>query len=101
LGLFKFINGKDELNTRGSKYEPLNKLLKLEGLSLIVMTFLEVEEILGFQLPVSTSKYMAWCDDASRTHSGIFMEEAGFKVKPNLKEKKVEFVSFKKENNLE
>ncbi|MGG5254755.1 hypothetical protein ACQYAD_15060 [Neobacillus sp. SM06] len=55
------------MHTRGSKYEPLKKFLKSEGSNRIAMTFLEVEEILGFQLLVSASKNMAWWDDPLNT----------------------------------
>ncbi len=97
--MFKSIKGVAELHTRGSKYEPLNKFLKSKGSNRIVMTFLEVEEILGFQLPISALKYMAWWDGASQHTQAYSWTEAGFTAKPNLKEKKVEFVSYEKENN--
>lgn len=91
---FKLIEGGAEVQTRGSKYEPLHKFLKSEGSNRIVMTFLKVEEVLGFPLPVSASKYMAWWDGASQHTQAYAWTEAGYKAKPNLKEKKVEFILY-------
>ncbi|MGE7601291.1 DUF7662 domain-containing protein [Peribacillus sp. NPDC097675] len=85
------------MGTRNSKYEPLHKFLKLNGSNRIVMTFLEVEDVLGFTLPVSASRYMAWWDGASQHTQAYSWTEAGFKAKPNLSEKKVEFVKYQEE----
>ncbi|WP_342598104.1 hypothetical protein MHB48_10830 [Psychrobacillus sp. FSL H8-0483] len=82
------------MSTRGSKYEPLHKYLKSKDSRRFVMTFLEVEEVLGFNLPVSASKYMAWWDSASQHTQAYSWTKAGFQAKPNLSEKKVEFVKY-------
>lgn len=74
---FKLIEEGAEVETRGSKYESLHKLLKSEGSNRIVMTFLEVEEVLGYPLPVSASKY----DGDSQYTQAYAWTEAGFKTK--------------------
>lgn len=94
----KFIEGGPKVQTRGSKYEPLYKFLKSESSNRIVMTFLEVEDVLGFSLPASASKYLAWWDGSSQHTQAYAWSEAGFKAKPNLKEKKVEFTSYQIES---
>lgn len=58
------------------------------------MTFLEVEGVLGFTLPISATKYMAWWDGASQHTQAYSWTEAGFKAKPRLSEKKVEFIKY-------
>lgn len=82
------------MNTRGSKYEPLQKFLKSKQSNRLIMTFSEVEDVLGFKLPASAYKYMAWWDGASQHTQAYSWSKAGFTAKPNLKEKKVEFVKF-------
>lgn len=79
---------------RGSKYEPLYNFLKSTDSNRLVMTLLEIEKVLGFSLPVSASKYMAWWDGASQHTQAYSWTRAGFKAKPNLNEKKVEFVKY-------
>ncbi|GED17412.1 DUF7662 domain-containing protein [Aneurinibacillus migulanus] len=82
---------------RGSKYDPLHKFLKSTDSNRLAMTFLEIEEVLRFSLPVSASKYMAWWDGASQHTQAYSWTNAGFKAKPILSEKKVEFVKYEAE----
>ncbi|MER1999519.1 MAG: hypothetical protein ABS882_07070, partial [Lysinibacillus sp.] len=83
--------------TRGSKYEPLYKFLESKESNRLIMTFKEVEEVLGFTLPESASKYMAWWDGSSQHTQAYSWTRAGFKANPSLKEKKVEFVKYQVE----
>lgn len=81
------------MTIRQSKYEPLYKYLK--GIdNRISLTFLEIEQILGFSLPLSAAKYMAWWDDSSQHTQAYAWTKAGYKANPNLREKKVNFVKF-------
>ncbi|MCS0787045.1 hypothetical protein NX021_02605 [Cytobacillus firmus] len=80
------------MSNRNSKYDPLQNFLKFQKTKSIKMTFLEVEDILGFTLPKSAYEHEAWWDK-SDTHTQSFAwKNADFIAKPNLKEKKVEFV---------
>ena len=91
------IEGVVRMDRWRSKYEPLQKYLKSENRKHIVMTFQEVEEVLGFKLPDSAYKYMAWWDESSQHTQAYSWTGAGYRSKPSLKEKKVEFIS----NNIE
>ena len=82
------------MGTRQSKYQPLQMFLKLKDSNRLSLTFKEVEEVLGFSLPLSASKHMAWWDGSSQHTQSYSWTEAGFKAKPNLREKKVEFVKY-------
>ncbi|WP_066066183.1 DUF7662 domain-containing protein [Neobacillus soli] len=82
------------MNTRGSKYEPLYQFLKSKDSNRLVMTYKEVEDVLGFTLPPSASKYLAWWDSASQHTQAYSWTKAGFKANPNLKDKKIEFVKY-------
>ncbi|MEK4251573.1 DUF7662 domain-containing protein [Paenibacillus sp. FSL W7-1287] len=79
------------MSLRQSKYELLHKYLKKSDNNMS-LTFLDLEKILGFALPLSSSKYIAWWDGSSRHTQAYAWTEAGYKAIPNLKEKKVEFV---------
>lgn len=79
---------------RESIYDPLHQFLLNDNANRIMMTFPEIEKVLGFSLPNSAYKYIAWWDSSSQhTHAYAWIE-AGYKAKPNMKEKKVEFVKF-------
>jgi hypothetical protein len=82
------------LRTKGSKYEPLNTYLKLIKSNVIVMTFSEIEKVLGFELPSSASKHQAWWDGSSQHTQAYAWTSADFKANPNLKERKVEFIKY-------
>lgn len=55
--------------------------LKSKDFNRIVMTFLEMEKVLGFQLPPSATKYMAWWDGSSKYTQVYSWTEAGYKTK--------------------
>ncbi|MEC0239050.1 hypothetical protein P4H66_04085 [Paenibacillus dokdonensis] len=82
------------MSKRHSKYEPLYKFLKSKNPKRLVMTFIEVEDVLGSSLPVSASKYMAWWDGSSQHTQAYSWTKAGYKANPNLSENKVEFVKY-------
>ena len=88
------MEGRMKLNIKSSKYEPLNSYLNSIKMKSILMTFTEIEIVLGFNLPASASKYPAWWDGASQHTQAYAWTTAGFKAKPNLQEKKVEFVRY-------
>lgn len=74
---------EDEVNIQGGEemreYEPLQESLMLSGLNVIRMSFSEMEEILGFELPPSARKYPAWWSNGEQVHSEVWMD-AGYKV---------------------
>ena len=51
---------------RGIIYDPLHQFLQFNNSNRIMMTFSEIEEVLGFSLPMSAHKYMAWWDGSSQ-----------------------------------
>lgn len=79
---------------RESKYNPLHQFLKLNNSIRIMITFSEVEAILGFTLPKSAYKYAAWWDGASQHTQAYSWTEAGYKANPRLNEKQVEFIKY-------
>jgi len=55
------------------KYEPLSDFLRKQRTDQIVLTFGEIERIVGFKLPPSAKKYRAWW---SNSPSNSVMTEA-------------------------
>lgn len=47
------------MSKRGCKYDPLQRFLQFKDSNRMVMTFSEVEVVLGFTLPISAYKYAA------------------------------------------
>jgi hypothetical protein len=82
------------MRVRDTKYEPLKNYLQSTDSKLIIMTFKEIEAVLGFELPPSASKYQAWWDESSQHTQAYAWTGAGFRVKPNFKEKKVDFIKY-------
>lgn len=64
------------MHNRESKDKHLHKFLISEGSNRMVMTFLEIVEVLGFPLQASASKYMAWWDGASQTLRLLIMDRS-------------------------
>ncbi len=64
-----------------TKYEPLTTYLNLHKKERIKLTYSEIEEILGFELPPSARKYREWWsnNDTSHTYSKSW-GEAGYKT---------------------
>ncbi|WP_213423716.1 DUF7662 domain-containing protein [Bhargavaea massiliensis] len=75
---------------RGNNFDPLRKFLGFEDSNSVMMTLSQVEVVLGFKLPASAYKHAAWWSGA-RNHVFSWIE-AGYKAKPRLEERKVEFV---------
>lgn len=48
-----------------SKYEPLHLHLKNRGASPIVMSLMEIEQVLGDRLPTSAREHRAWWSNES------------------------------------
>ena len=51
-----------------SKYEPLRGFLRAQSRARIVMSFAEVERVLGFRLPASARDHQAWWANESSSH---------------------------------
>ncbi|MFP7442927.1 hypothetical protein SFC50_04410 [Bacillus infantis] len=77
-----------------SKYDPLHQFLRINNSTRIILTFSEIETVLGFTLPMSAYKYAAWWDGASQHTQAYSWTEAGYKANPRLNEKKVEFIKY-------
>ena len=74
-----------------SKYYPLCEYLSKCEHTHIELTFKEIEQIIGFQLPKSANSYSAWWANSGHTHSSIWTD-AGYIVETlNLSAKKVSF----------
>lgn len=82
------------MEKRGSIYDPLHQFLQLNNSNRLMMSFSEVEEVLGFSLPMSAYKYMAWWDGASQHTQAYAWTKAGYKANAKLNEKKVEFIKY-------
>lgn len=78
---------------RGDKYVGLTNYLKAKhanGIDFLTMTFAELEAVLGFKLPASTSKY-CWSNDKTQSYALGWLH-AGFIVdRCNLLEQKITF----------
>src|SRR5258708_38249983 len=64
-----------------SKYDPLRDFLKARPASEAPMSFPEVEEVLGFELPPSARQHPAWWSNNVGTHvNARAWREAGWKT---------------------
>lgn len=73
------------------KYVALARYLLSSGQERIRMPFSEIEQLLGFALPVSAYRYAAWWSNGGHPHSEAWIH-AGYKTERlNLKEKTVIF----------
>lgn len=75
------------------KYYPLYEFLIAQQKSPVCLTFLEIEKIIGKELPQSAYKHQAWWGN---TRSGTYIQsaawlEAGFRVDTIDFGKKIEF----------
>ena len=76
------------------KYEPLADRLRQEGDESWIVTFAEVERVLGFQLPASARKYREWwANQKDGRHSQARgWQDAGWQVwRVDLDNERVEF----------
>lgn len=62
-----------------TKYDPLEEKLSASALDEICMSFSEMEEILGFELPPSARRYPAWWSNGGHSQSESWMK-AGYTV---------------------
>lgn len=62
-----------------NKYHPLEQFLLASERSLICMTFLEVEQLLGDTLPMSAYSYAAWWGNSWHTQARSWLD-AGYKA---------------------
>lgn len=76
-----------------SKYDVLADYLKKCGKIVIRLSFDTIEEILGFELPMSAHKHQAWWANATTSHPyAAGWLSAGYKVSAfNQTDKWVEF----------
>lgn len=66
---------------RQAKYDPLQVHLESVGLEQIAMTFDEVEQVIGSNLPASARKHRAWwSNDPSKNAVACAWLEAGYKI---------------------
>ncbi len=84
-----------------NKYKPLNDYLIMKGEENVILTFNEIEDILGFPLPPSARKHRTfWENDRkSHSHSSVWMN-AGYKTvnaNANTIEERVHFKKIKKD----
>ena len=63
-----------------SKYEPLPQFLLTQKLTRIMLTFGEIERILGFKLPKSASEYEAWWSNNETGHSHARWLKVGWRT---------------------
>jgi len=76
-----------EVMPKGGKYLALTRYLKQCGKDCLTLSFKEIEEIIGYDLPPSAHKHMAYWAN-SRTHSVAFgWMDAGFQTKQKDLEK--------------
>ena len=69
-----------------SKYSPLTTFLENQSQSIFSITFSEIEQILGFELPKSAGKYPAWWSNNEQNsrhsnswiHAGWNTEDVSF-----------------------
>lgn len=81
-----------------SKYSPLEKFLKANAnKDTIPMSFMEIEQVLGFKLPESSRKYRAWWSNNSSNN--VMTESwlnAGFETQNvDMQSRKLSFRRFK------
>ena len=83
----------------GGKYVNLYKFLngKEKKVQVVTLTFLEIEEILGFTLPDSAFKYTAqwWANDETHVQAHAW-SEAGWKAFPQKNGKHIAFMRGRK-----
>lgn len=76
-----------------TKYEPLTTYLNLHKKERIKLTYSEIEEILGFKLPVSARKDKRWWNNNDCSHSqSKSWGEAGYKTTDVILGESVVFV---------
>jgi hypothetical protein len=79
----EIIVDSDKVSNKGEKHSKYNKLYTyLRGINekSLEMTFIQLEEILGFKLPKSAYSYSAWWANGGHSHSLTWLD-AGYKVK--------------------
>ena len=62
-----------------SKYAPLSAYLKLQQRNLVPMTFLEIEQVLGFELPPSKRNRAWWSNNPDNSVMTKTWLDAGYK----------------------
>lgn len=80
-----------------SKYDPLADWLNKQNMSVITLTFTEIEEILGFPLCKSAHTYSVWWGE---THvQAVAWKSAGYKVSNCMTAPQDKYVQFVKKDN--
>jgi len=64
-----------------NKYDPLHDFLKKSDAKKVVLTFDDIEKVIGANLPKSAKKHAAWWDNKEYHSQSIAWKEAGFHVK--------------------
>jgi hypothetical protein len=75
-----------------SKYDPLRDYLKSQNVDELLLTFAEIEDILGFALPRAAQRAEWWFDDSPEHPKlqRIAVRDAGYDAR-RLSEGKVQF----------
>lgn len=77
----------------GEKYLQLQQFLKSNGSENIILSFENIEMILGFKLPGSAYKYFAWWSNHIGSHTQAHSwKDAGYKTKSVQLGKQVVFI---------
>jgi len=62
-----------------TKYNPLGSYLKYQSVTLVRLSFAEIERILGFKLPSSAYLYPAWWSNTLSHRLGLTLAAYGFR----------------------
>ena len=81
--------------TGWAAYQPLHKYLKMRFADTVVLTFAEIEDLLGFALPALARERVEWwttseSEDSSRSYSRSWLQASRIAI-PNLGARKVAF----------
>ena len=68
------------------KYDPISTFLSNQRKKKHILSFRQVEKLIGTQLPTSARKYVAWWSGNSAT-----WVQGGWRAVPDLRKKKVTF----------
>lgn len=79
-----------------SKFAPLASYLKIQDSEACVLTFLQIEEILGFQLCYSARRYRVYWSKSPTHMLPLVCDEAGYKIKTvDMKRETAQFIKHK------
>jgi hypothetical protein len=71
----------DPMEVAMTKYESLGSYLQQQDVTLIRLSFEQIERILGFQLPASAYAYPAWWSNTLSHRLGFMLAGYGFRTR--------------------